>query len=406
MNKKHMRLMVFTVLTFITTWVYGSENNSSIEIGKTFNLHSEILADNKEIYVSLPPKYHEHKQQYPVIYVLEAEYLFASTATIIQFIANRSKMPASIVIGVATGGHAKRKEMAFELHGGKPEKYLKFLEKELIPKVEKKFRTNNNRTIIGLSPSNGVVFESLFSGAHLFNNYIALTTHWEWSPRKGISMVEQLIKTITQPDMPAVNLYMGTADDDLRYSHTQYHEAVEKLKNIGKTRVNFQVELLHQEEHYLTAISGLRNAFKLIYPNDEWGMPNLMDHKDPVAVLKAQYDKLTRQHGFDIYPNEDGHVPADHILGWATTMMRFKKFTTEQAIEVLKLAISYYPNSANAHRQLAELYFQINHPEANKVAEKAMLLVSQYHPEFKLDFEKKLVALGMNKDKKNKGDKR
>ncbi|OJJ19895.1 hypothetical protein BKI52_15555 [marine bacterium AO1-C] len=370
----------------------NTNRQESIVVGQKFKFYSKILGEEKELYISLPPKYEERVHNYPVVLVLEAEYLFETTASTIKLLQDRSKMPQSIIVGLANGSHKKRNEMAFPTHGGKPKTYLKFLKNELIPYIEQRYRANAHRTIIGLSPTNGLLFEAFWSAPYLFKGYIALSTHWEWHPVKGVTMVDKFIQTITQPNYPAVSIYMGTGDGDMRYSQVNYDKAIVKLDKKLVTKVNYQVDLLKNEEHYAMAIVGIRRGFQLIYPDQEWDFPTVSDFKHPVAYIKQFYAGLSRKYGFKIYPVEDSHNYGNCLSGVAYNFARWKhKYTNAQAIDLLELSIDYYPNSANLHKMLAEAYQRDRRKKvAKKMAKKAIKLAAKYHPDELIGYQRQL----------------
>lgn len=366
--------------------------SEAIVVGQKIKLYSRVLGEEKELYITLPPKYKERVHSYTVVFVLEAEYLFEVTSSIIKLIQERSKMPQSIVVGLANGTYQKRNEMTFATHGGKTKAYLQFLKDELIPYIEKNYRANTHRTIIGLSPTNGLLFDAFWSAPNLFKGYIALATHWEWHPEKNVSMVDKFIRTIANPNHPKTTIYMGTADEDMQYSQQSYEEAIKKLSQVTfQTNVNYQVDLLKREEHYLMAMSGIRNGFKLIYPDNEWGFPRLSDAKDPVAHLQQHYSKLSKKYGFDVYPVENGHNYGVNLAGLAYNFSRWKhKYTHQQLIDLLKLSLGYYPNSAHLHMTLAKAYKKTRQTKLATIsAQRALKFAAQYQPD-KLTYYKKI----------------
>ena len=354
-----------------------------ITIGSKFKMQSKVLDQEKEIYISLPHKYNEHVQSYPVVFVLEAELLFESTKAITSFMAARSKMPQAIIIGIPNDSYEKRSEMGFKKWGGKPAIYLDFFRKELIPYIEKNYRANSHRIIIGISPTNGLLFEAFLNQPDIFKGYIALTMHWDWNPENTpVTMVDRFIETITNSSYPKATIYIGTADEDMRYSGNSYKEAIAKLNALSITNVKYKVDVLPEEEHYLMSLSGIRNGFKLMYPNKEWKFQRLSDLKNPVKNVKEYYERLSSKYEFDIYPLEDSHGHYA-LVGQAHNLARWKdKYTNQHLINFLKLSIQYYPNSANLHLKLAEAFkIEGNKELSIKTAQKAIKLTSMYHPE-------------------------
>lgn len=401
-------LLLFTTLFYISCGraqnhqpiainkVKSIHSEEVLAIGKRIKIHSKILNQEKEIYVSLPYKYEEHIQCYPVIFVLEGEFLFEPTKAISSLLAARSKMPEAIIVGIPNDYHDQRHELGFKKWNGKPEVYLDFFRKELIPHIEKEYRADTHRTIIGMSPTNGFLFEAFFKQPDIFKAYIALTMHWDWNPENNdVTMVDSMIKTITNPTYPKASIYIGTADDDMFYSGKEYLASSNKLKELPKSslKVKYKVELLEEEEHYSMALVGLRNAFKFMYPNDEWKFQRLQKMKDPIKEMKSYYDNLTAKYGFDVYPLEDTHGKYG-LVAQAQNMMRWKKASDEQIIEFVKFGLEYCPNSANLHLILAEMYHKTGKIDLSKqAAKKTIALVTKFNPMELKAYHKKIAKL-------------
>lgn len=149
-----------------------------------FQLESEILNESRDVYISLPPNYDKNIQSYPVVFVLDGEFLFDVTRSMTTLWAARNYMPESIVIGLPNMSNEKRFDLALKVKGangnvyyhggGDPKKYLRFFEKELFPMLAKKYRLEKHRTLIGLSPTSGTVYQAFFSGSKFFQAFVAM----------------------------------------------------------------------------------------------------------------------------------------------------------------------------------------------------------------------------------------
>lgn len=375
------------IYTLVITIMLGStcamaQQNEQIVIGEKFKLHSNILGGEREIYISLPPKYDEHLQDFPVVFVLEAEFLFETTKSITQLLAMRSEMPSSIIVGIPNNTPEDRHEYTILPHGGRVYDHLKFFRNELIPYIEKNYRANKHRTIIGLSPTTGLVFEAFWGEPDLFTGYIGLTTHLVWNPRKGVKMIDKLISGITDPNHPKAAIYFVTADKDANrtaYAQQENAEAVEKLENLPKINVRFKFEILNNDEHYAVVPTGIRNAFKLIYPYHKSVFTTYRNSEKAVEDYRKHYKSLSEIYGFEMYPVEFGAPHSDSISGFAKYLHRFKN--NKDAIELLRLGIDYFPNSANLHMKLAEAYKREGQTDlALEAANKSIRLAIKYRP--------------------------
>ena len=121
-------------------------------------IQSKILGENREIYVSLPPNYNQNVHDYPVIFVLDAEFMFDVTRSMTTLWASRNYMPESIIIGLPNPTLSKRFELSqrVKLKSGRTRimvgvirKIYSIFQKRIISIFSKNYRVNSNRTIIG-----------------------------------------------------------------------------------------------------------------------------------------------------------------------------------------------------------------------------------------------------------------
>ena len=325
-------------------------------IGNQFVLPSKVLNEEKQIYISLPENYDRRAHRYPVVYVVEAEFLFTPATVIAKHMAMRNEIPQSIIVGVANGEHIKRREMTIPTHGGKVYDHLDFFRNELIPYIDKHFRTNSHRTIVGLSPTTGLVLEAFWSQPDLFSGYISLATHLTWPPRKNVKMIDQIIKTITDNKQPEASIYFGIAEQDVyrqAYETAAYEDAVAKLKEVPVTNVRYKLDVLKGEEHYGMALTGFRNGLKTIYPYMV-PMNRLRVADNPARAIKEHYDELSRQNGFKTYPIDIGHPHAENISDTAMALAKWGKL--KESIDVFRLSLEYFPNDPEILIGLAKVY--------------------------------------------------
>src|SRR5438552_15071381 len=73
---------------------------TTIPVGEAFTLHSNILGEDRRVYVALPSSYSRGVQAYPVLYLTDAQWNFRHTRTTAEFPARNVIIPEMIVVGV------------------------------------------------------------------------------------------------------------------------------------------------------------------------------------------------------------------------------------------------------------------------------------------------------------------
>ena len=158
--------------------------------GGYFPLRSREAKRTYHIYVRLPQDYGaEPARKYPVVYLLDGDSLFPMIAPAHLFLTIDDKMPEAIIVGVAYGSFAKpinNRHIDFMPSGPmvKPgesgvDAFHRFLERELLPAVESRYRADPaNRILFGQSRAGAMILYSAFKQPDLFWARIASNPSW------------------------------------------------------------------------------------------------------------------------------------------------------------------------------------------------------------------------------------
>ncbi|ALO34677.1 hypothetical protein CMT41_08050 [Colwellia sp. MT41] len=358
--------------------------------GVKYSLKSLELDENRQIFISLPESYKHSAHHYPVIYVMDGEFLFDLTRSMVKIRAARNYMPESIIVGIPNNT-GKRIEMALELFDdkgnpffygnglGQTGKYLKFFRNELIPQIEEKFRVNSHRTIIGMSPSFGPVLQAFWSEPDLFSGYIVLAAEIGKKLKSGKSIGEKLIDAISDKKRSKAGIYIGIGSRDIIKRGLKeaalYVDIPKKLKNIANPKIRYKFEIIHDEDHYGMSIPGIQHGLETIYAREVWDIDyrKMWNSPDPAQALSDRYQQLSDHYGFKIIPLEKSFNFIHNIMKTAEILYRQNKI--EKLIPWLQLAIEYYPYSPAIYSQLSKAYTQAGKNSlAISTAEKAVKL--------------------------------
>ncbi|MBA3512377.1 alpha/beta hydrolase-fold protein [Sphingomonas sp.] len=154
--------------------------------GDYFPLHSRSNGHLYHIYVRLPEGYAaEPSRRYPIVYLLDGDSLFPVVGANHIFLTIDDKIPEAIVVGIAYGSFAKpinRRHIDFMPPG--PEEsgtaaFHRFLEAELLPAVEGRYRADpTKRILFGQSRAGAMILYSAFTRPDLFWARIASNPSW------------------------------------------------------------------------------------------------------------------------------------------------------------------------------------------------------------------------------------
>ncbi|NNG08715.1 MAG: esterase [Arenibacter sp.] len=137
------------------------------------------LQERRDVQYYFPESYTEEKK-YPLIVVLDAEYLFDQVVANSKFYSNFHGMPEAIVVGVHQSKNNLREfDCGFETDSGLPTEkgklFFEFLGMELIPYLETKYNTAPFKMFVGYDITANFGNFYLFKEDSLFNAYINIS---------------------------------------------------------------------------------------------------------------------------------------------------------------------------------------------------------------------------------------
>ena len=228
-------------------------------------MDSAALGEERRISVWLPENYHEDPTaRFPVLYMPDGgigEDFPHIVATIQELIAVRTVAPM-LVVGIENTKRArdltgptrvaKDREIADEVGGS--EQFRAFLRDELIPNIERRYRCDEQRAIVGESLAGLFVIETMLLEPKLFDRYIAVSPSLWWNNQSLVRNAhEQLVDAIGHN----MRLFMTSADEADIAPHAA--ELARKLGEGAPSTLQWVYEP-HPEEHHDTIFRATRTA--------------------------------------------------------------------------------------------------------------------------------------------------
>ena len=144
---------------------------------KPDSLQSVILGQNRKLEIYLPEGYESGESAFPVIYVLDGEGRDQHIVPTARFLFLSGKMPKAIIVGIINidRNHDFLSDSTKgSPTGGGADKFMSFFEKELIPYIDKNFRTEPYKVLVGHSYGGLFAMHALLLKPDLFDAYIAI----------------------------------------------------------------------------------------------------------------------------------------------------------------------------------------------------------------------------------------
>lgn len=191
-----------------------------IVIGEALTLDSGVMGASRAYNVRLPDGYEAGETAYPVVYLLDGGLAqdFVHIAGLMQYADLSGAFRPAILVGVETvdrraeltAASSDPKERAdFPTHG-EAARFRRFLREELAPEIERRYRTNGERMIIGESLAGLFVAETFLAAPDAFDGYAAISPSLWWDGGSLAARADMLL-ALHEPD--ARRLYLAIADE-------------------------------------------------------------------------------------------------------------------------------------------------------------------------------------------------
>jgi predicted alpha/beta superfamily hydrolase len=375
--------------------VHAQEEGDDIVIGKYRVLHSDVLDEDRLLTIHLPRDYEETRLSYPVLYLLYGQDInnyFAEAVIISEKLGSTGEIPPVIIIGVANTNRYRDNlpaEIEDRPDSGGAANYLRFFEEELIPYVDKNYRTKNFRILGG--PQAGAVFSlyALITKPRLFNAFISENPFM--NPENAAFLFPQAEAFLKNTKSLKNFLYIKCEKNEHPRDLEFAENFVKLLDSHTPENFRYKVEIREPSGYFIAPLpfrEGLRKLFS--------------GHKLPenfkantVKDIIEYYEELSGEYGFEVDPpslmltfegdklNQQGKTQeAIELYGIDAGLAMYRKIKSDpgnklyleenefnamgyrlmgrgrikDAIAVFKLNVELYPDSFNVYDSLGEAY--------------------------------------------------
>ena len=245
---------------------------------ESFSLEPRTGGDAYRIYVGLPLSYRqEPERRYPVVYGVDADVGFASAVEITRFLAYAGELPEVIVVGIGYGVDLAtwRKRRVADLTpvpvddqsgSGQAGSFLDFIEGELIPLIEQRYRTTPNRTLSGYSFGGLFGTYALFHRPGLFQSYMLGSPSYGWAQGAALQWPGAMGKTGPLPT-GVVFTSVGTKESKAMIANWRaFWDAVDKARVPGLQVIRGQIDETHAGGWPHATVKGVKAVLSAIVP--------------------------------------------------------------------------------------------------------------------------------------------
>ena len=372
---KYTDTIIFLLISIVC---YGQKETNPFTIADKYVIQSEILDEEREIYVHVPKGFwgmDQTMKQYPIVFVLDGESQFLNAVSAIDFLSSaplgNDWMPRSIVVGIPntnrnrdltpTKGKHWDDPAVNTISGGGPQ-FLEFLTKELTPHLDSMYATSEHRTIIGHSLGGLIVFEALLEHRDFFNNYLAIDPALNYDQE---SYMNRVIDTLRKVDLSDEKVFVAKAKTlptfyDIKELKTDTAKFVQTTRANSRFlqmvesetwTVDMTIQDYSEESHFSAPYPATYEGMKFFF--DYYPFPEILDYYHPkyktkndlVQRMKDHYQMISKQMCFEVIPMES------YILSWAYGLSHFER--SDLAVSMFDYNIELYPQRPTVYNTKA-----------------------------------------------------
>ena len=325
-------------------------------------IKSQALSEDRTILVSVPANYDRTDARYPVVYMLDAHAPHnAMMSGLIEQQGWAGTLPEVIIVGIQNTNRTRdmTPTPGEQGGGGGAKNFLQFIETEVIPFVEKTYRTAPYRTLAGHSLGGMFAMYVFTERPDAFNAYIAASPHLQWDKNYLMKPLEEALRK-----RPEVNktFFLGLGNEPAYLETFQGLE--ETIKKLKPKKLEYEFRQFKDENHGSVVLPTYYAGLRKVYAG--WEPPRT----GSLAELENHYQNLSSRFGFEIKAPET-------LVNFAGYQL-LRAGNTQQAIDVFKKNVASYPRSANVYDSLAEAYEKDgDSSKARELYEKAWRMAEQ-----------------------------
>lgn len=293
----------------------------------------------RKIKLQLPRSYNSNTEKtYPLIVVLDGNYLFEPVAGNVDYFSYWEDMPEAIVVGIVHDNRQEDTKYSPDTHLPIEEgaTFFEFVGLDLYAYISENYRISNFNMVVGHDITANFANYYLLKDNPLFNAYISL------SPDLVEEMPEWLTINIGNSESK-IFYYQATASGDLGNLKKGIEALDTRLKSLDKPNFKYYFENLEGANHYTLATRAIPRALEHIF--SVFKPITREEYQDVILNLEGSaYDYLEEKYKTieDLFELRETIRVNDFL---AISQALEKKSNWEDLLKLGKLAQDEYPGA-------------------------------------------------------------
>lgn len=358
-----------------------SATGEPIVIGYRHRIESKVLGESRSYIVHKPNGYDFSSEAYPVIVLLDGDANMLHVSATMEELAKVGRSMPMLVVGVENTD--RQRDMTPVLTNGdeRPrgavggaDKFLAFLGDELLPEIDRKYRTRPARILIGHSFSGLFAIHALLERPGLFKGYIAISPSLWWDNQALAKRAERFVAN-NKDLQTAVYITIGNEGGAMLGGAQKVAGALASSRSIS---VNFQ----HwpDENHGSVAIRSVYEGLKWLHESYYIHDPVRLYEEGGLQPFEKRFQLISQYLGYEV------KIPEWPLMHLQAYLMEQKRIG--EAREVLQRVVELYPRSPGAHYELGRVSLVANDPERAEAELKQTLMLYPGHAGARAELKK------------------
>ncbi len=287
MKKFIIRLpgILFCAITILSAQQHNGftfSNPPRVEIpnSQVLKLRSSIVEQEYDLYIHLPRTYNDTTKNFPVLYLLDAQWDFTLMTALYGQQYYDGFVPEIIIVGITWGGNNPNPDslrirdftpstVRGVVQSGGAKQFQSFLKTELIPFIDIQFRTvKDDRALVGSSLGGLFTVYSLFTEPAIFKRYIATSPAIGWDEEIVFSFEKSYFK---KKSKTPTRLYI--AEGGLETGLTEFKKFVISLQTQKINGLTIENKILENTGHSGGKAEGYSRGLQFAYKKNKIILP-------------------------------------------------------------------------------------------------------------------------------------
>jgi predicted alpha/beta superfamily hydrolase len=326
-----------------------------VVIGQRYKIESKVLNETRSYIVHKPGGYDFTDERYGVVILIDGEGNIQHVSSTTDELAKSGRAMPLLVVGIENTDRQRDltppvngTDSEYKIEGpvGGAGKFLSFIADELLPELDRTYRTRPTRLLIGHSYGGLFAVYALLNRPDVFKAYIAASPSLWWDNQALAKQADQF--AIDHKDLQAaVYMTMGNEGGGMLGGAEKVAGALASVRGVG-----IEFHRWPDENHGSVFIRSVYEGMKWL--NDFYYIqdPVRLYEESGLAPFDKRFERISQYLGYQV------KVPEGTLMRVQGYLM--ERHRPQEAVQVLQRVLELYPRSPGAHYELGRASLATN----------------------------------------------